>query len=45
MTIHEPLKIVCAWCSTLIQAGPPTPVSHGLCLSCQQQLLDQLEAE
>jgi hypothetical protein len=35
-------KCVCGWCQTLIRDGI-TPVSHGMCPSCSEKLLAQLD--
>ena len=32
------IKTVCAWCQGLMVAGPPAPVSHGMCIVCQARL-------
>lgn len=30
------LKIVCAWCRTVLRDGSPgAPTSHGICAACQ----------
>lgn len=28
------LKVVCAWCATVMVDGPPEPISHGICETC-----------
>jgi hypothetical protein len=33
---REPLRVVCAWCGTIIQGGPPHPISHGMCAECEK---------
>jgi hypothetical protein len=31
------LRIVCAWCSKVLQEGSPgAPTSHALCLTCRE---------
>ncbi len=33
-TDSNALRRVCAWCSRVMQEGPPAPVSHGICVEC-----------
>ncbi len=28
------IKTICGWCGVLMQDGPPSPVSHGMCPAC-----------
>jgi hypothetical protein len=30
----EPIRVLCAWCGAVIHAGPPAPISHGICVNC-----------
>jgi hypothetical protein len=41
----HPMRIVCSYCLTVIQGGPPAPVSHGICASCQQRLHAEMDAK
>jgi len=42
-SITPPMRIVCGWCQTVIQAGPLAPVSHGMCKSCKKKFDDELD--
>jgi hypothetical protein len=37
------MKIVCAWCQRVMQAGSDSEVSHGICEECEAKFLEQLE--
>jgi phage FluMu protein Com len=40
------LREVCAWCNKLMAEGDaPTPISHGCCPTCMEQVLAQDEFE
>jgi len=32
------IKTICSWCGVLMQEGPPVPVSHGMCATCQARI-------
>lgn len=36
--MSEPLKLLCAWCGTVIREGKP-PISHGCCRACGDRML------
>jgi len=45
------LKIVCAWCGRILgtkdcecPGGTKTPVSHGICNSCKEKVLADMDA-
>ena len=45
--VTQPMRVVCSYCLTVIKAGPPQPISHGICGPCFARLnaeLDALEA-
>ena len=34
-----PLRVVCAWCKTVLaEGGPGAPTSHGICSACAVML-------
>lgn len=39
----DQLKQICAWCSALIRDGK-LPISHGLCRTCGDKMLAEMEA-
>lgn len=42
-TVAE-FRILCAWCTAVIQEGPPgAPVSHGCCNSCFDKQMRQID--
>lgn len=36
------VKIVCAWCKSVMQEGPAFPVSHGICPECKEKALREV---
>jgi hypothetical protein len=37
------MKVLCAWCGLLLKAGPPAPVSHGMCAACAKKFNEDLD--
>ena len=31
-------RVVCAWCGKVMQRGPSTDVSHGICVECERKV-------
>ncbi len=44
LTLVPPLRTICAWCSRVIHDTPAqvaAKVSHGICWTCAQRLLEE----
>lgn len=39
------MKVICAYCKTIMQDGPPVPVSHGICTTCFERVVKELDDE
>lgn len=38
----KPMRLSCAWCSTVIRDEGDGPMSHGICPVCMVRLVDEL---
>jgi hypothetical protein len=37
------MKTICAYCAAVIVAGPPAPLSHGICPACLETALAEID--